>query len=257
MAVGYLLYFGAVLFVTLAVSAVASSARFALVTLCGFWIMTTLLLPRAAADLADRLYPSPSAAELWSEIHKAVAAGIDGHDPADARRKALEAEVLRKHGVTRVEDLPVNFDGIALQAGEEYGNGVYDRVHGRLWDGYAAQERILGEASLAAPVLAARSLSMEIAGTGLGHQRDFLVAAEAQRRAMQRQLNGYLADHSKTGESTFAAGRELWEAVPAFDYRAPGLRWAIARQRGALTVLAAWLLAGAAAALLTARRVKP
>jgi ABC-2 type transport system permease protein len=51
----YLLYFGIFIGVSLAVSAWAKSARFALVALLAFWIVNGLIAPRAVADAAKRI----------------------------------------------------------------------------------------------------------------------------------------------------------------------------------------------------------
>ncbi|MGQ0541199.1 MAG: ABC transporter permease subunit, partial [Blastocatellia bacterium] len=109
MCLAYLLYFGAFIGVGLAVSAFASNTRVALVALIGFWIFSCLILPRAANDLAERIYRTPASAEFWAKVDSDMKSGIDGHDPANKRTKELEQQLLAQYKVEKVEDLPVNF----------------------------------------------------------------------------------------------------------------------------------------------------
>jgi ABC-2 type transport system permease protein len=186
MAATYLLYFAAIIAVSLAVSARARSSRLALVTLLGFWIFNGLIAPRIVADLAKSIHKTPSAFEFGQKIELALKNGVDGHDPADQRAAALKAELLKKYNVSSVEALPVSFQGISLQAGEEHGNQIFDHYYSELWDTFQQQERIHQAASLVAPVLAVRSLSMSLAGTDFAQHAHFARAAEDYRRGIQR-----------------------------------------------------------------------
>ena len=57
--------------------------------------------------------------------------GIDGHNPYDKRREALKNKYLSDYQVDSLSQLPINFDGIVMQADEEYGNLVWDKHFGR------------------------------------------------------------------------------------------------------------------------------
>jgi ABC-2 type transport system permease protein len=116
------------------VSARARSSGSALVWLLGFWFASTLVLPRLAAEAAERAYPVPSMQLFAKALKHDFAEGIDGHNPAGQRVEALRQQVLRQYRVSRVEDLPVSFDGLMLQAGEAYGHQVLDRQFGNLWE---------------------------------------------------------------------------------------------------------------------------
>jgi ABC-2 type transport system permease protein len=256
MAVAYLLYFGALVGVSLAASARASSARIALVALLGFWIANGLVMPRAMADLSERLHPTPSSTALWGAMRDDMANGLDGHDPQDQRRKQLEQRVLEEHGVTKVEELPVSFAGIALQEGEEYGNKVFDKHFGALWATYERQNRVQLLGAIAAPLLAVRSASMGFAGTDWAHHRHFVAEAEGYRREVQRVLNGHMTKNAKGRDFDYRADASFWETVKPFAYESPGAGWALGQQAGALGLLAAWCALGLAAAVLAATRVR-
>ncbi|MBM3787176.1 MAG: DUF3526 domain-containing protein, partial [Acidobacteria bacterium] len=140
MTLGYLLYFGTFLGVSLAVSAWASSSRSALIILLGFWMFNALIAPRAASDIAKALRPAPSAFQFARGIEKALQG--DGHDSASSRAKRLEQELMKKYNVDKVEALPINFTGARLQDGEDHGNEVFDQAYSRLWTVFDAQDGV-------------------------------------------------------------------------------------------------------------------
>jgi ABC-2 type transport system permease protein len=229
-----LLYFVAMIAASLAVSAWARSSRLALVTLLGFWIFNGLIAPRAVSDLAKTVYPTPSAFEFAHRMELAL------QDGAEKRAEALRAAVMKKYNVTRMDALPVGFQGISLQAGEDHGNEVFDHYYSQLWDTFERQDRVHQTASLVAPVLAVRSLSMALAGTDFAQHAQFARAAEDYRRLIQRTLNSDLMTRPATGDGPYLRGRDLWEKIPDFDYRAPGLGWVLGKQSLSLILLSAW-----------------
>ncbi len=238
-------------FLTLAISALVSSARLALALLSGLWLIGVLLLPRLAAEQAEAAYPAPEPATFWAEIRRAQSEGIDGHNASDARTQALQAETLRRYGVDKIEDLPVSFAGVALQAGEEYGNQVYDRFFGKLWEGYAMQAAVQSAYAWLAPVIAARTLATRAAGTDLAQHRHFATAAESHRRALQRFLNGDMIEHAKGQDFDYLAAADLWQKAPVFQYRVPTLEAA----SGPMFILATWLVVGLFACFASAWRL--
>jgi ABC-2 type transport system permease protein len=239
---------------SLAVSAASSSSRVSLAVLLGFWAVTAFLVPRVVSDIAPRLHPAPAPDDFWREI-TAETRGADGHSGTDERTLQLKQEVLAKYGVTRVEDLPVNFEGMRLQAGEEHGNEVFDHNFGKLWTIYEQQERVHQWASLASPLLAVRSISMAMAGTDLAHLRHFTTAAEQYRRMVNKKMNLNVATQSRSGQYYYFADRKLWEDTAAFRYDPPDAGWALSRQRLPAALLAAWATAALVAGLVAVRRM--
>jgi ABC-2 type transport system permease protein len=227
-----------------------------LLALLAFWIVNSLLVPRLAADAAERLHPAPNAKIFWEAVSKDLKEGIDGHNTRDQRVEKLKQQVLAQYQVARVEDLPVNFSGISLQAGEEYGNQVFDKHVGELWETYARQENVHSFAALAAPFMALRAWSMGLSGTDLGQHRHFVTAAENYRRALNKMMNEDLTYNSKIQGYNYFAQRDLWEKSPDFVYAAPALGWVLREQSWSAAALLCWLLLAAAAAFFAARRMK-
>lgn len=237
----YLLYFATLVAVGLGVSARARTSRSALVTLLAFWFCTSLIAPRAAADLAASVYPTPSVVAFQSAMERELADSKEMERRLEQRRQ----ELLNRYNATSLDAVPVNFSGISLQEGEEHGNEVFDRHFGALFHAYEQQNELRQLLGVASPFLAARSVSMGLAGTDFAHHRSFVTAAEDYRRQLQRVMNGDIADHSKPGV-VYTAGPDLWARVPEFEYEAPGLGWALAQNGKALVMLALWLMVGVA-----------
>ena len=256
MSLGYLLYFGLFIGVTLAVSARAKSAQMALVLLLGFWVINGVIAPRAVADIGRRIYPTPSAFSFQQAIDREMQSGPDGHDSADKRTAALREKVMKQYGVDRIEALPINFAGLSLQESEEHGNRVFDRHYGDLWARFEQQNRLKWWTGLLAPMMAMQSFSMGLAGTDMFHHQDFAAAAESYRRILIRKMNDDLTFNAVQKDFSYQAQPGLWQTVDEFRYEAPSTRVALTRQRTSLAILATWCLASLGAAILLARQMK-
>ena len=246
MSVAYLAYFVIFVAVSLFVSARAPSARVALIVLLAFWTLNSLVAPRAMSDIARRAHPTPSAFEFTTRVDAELKKGIDGHSP-DARTEALKATLLAQYRVTSVDSLPMNFDAVAMQRGEEDANTVFDRHYGALYDTYRRQNVVHQLGGIVAPLLAVRSLSMALAGTDVEQHRSFAEAAERYRRLLVKRMNDHMAQHSRTGDWNYKAGPELWRDVPPFEYAAPSTASVLGHHWWSIVLLGAWVLIGAIA----------
>jgi ABC-2 type transport system permease protein len=180
-----------------------------------------------------------------------LASGIDGHSPSGARADALRDSVLKANGVSSVDALPFNYDGFAMQRGEEHANEVYAYFFGQLWDRFAQQDRTQLVGAVVAPVIAVRFLSMGIAGTDFGQHRAFAEQAEAYRQEFNRVMNDEIRDKARADESfSYQSDSTLWRSIPAFEYDAPSLGRVLASHGASLVVVVGWL---ALAALLVGR----
>jgi len=256
MAVGYLLYFGIFLGLSLAVSALSGTSKTALLALLGFWVVNCLVVPRASADLASRLHPAPSAFEFHRALGEELSQGINSHDPNSQGMQALRETILLRYGVEREEDLPVSFAGIALQEAEEYGYGVYDKHFAALWNTFARQDQAQRLAAVVSPYLAVRSLSMGAAGTNFARDREFADAAERYRRDLIKIMNDDITQNAQGKNFGYTADADLWEKVPDFHHEALDFRGSLAENRPDLIILAAWFLTAGFAAMIATARVR-
>jgi ABC-2 type transport system permease protein len=250
MTLSYVAYFAIFVAVSLAVSARASSSRVALLVLLAFWALNSLVAPRALSDIARRVHPTPSAFAFVAALDADIRKGIDGHDP-DARAESLKQSLLAKYGVTTVDSLPINFDAVRMQQSEEDANVVFDRHYGALYDTYRRQNTVHQLGALVAPLLAVRSLSMGLAGTDVEHHRSFASSAEQYRRMLIRQMNGNMAENSRSGDFSYKADPSTWRDVPPFEYEAPPLAQAMAMHTPSVWLLAVWLVLGLLSVLRT------
>jgi len=246
----YVLYFSTLIAIGLGVSARARSSSVALIVLLSLWFGNSLLVSRAAADLAGTIYPTPSAVAFQTAMEKDLA----DSSVVEERLKQRREELMRQYNASSMDAVPVNFSGISLQEGEEHGNEVFDWHFGRLFGLYEQQNRLQQLAGVAAPLLPTRTLSMALAGTDFAHHRDFAQAAESYRRGMQRLLNSDIAQHAAPGV-VYTAGPELWNRVPEFVYERPGLSWVAAHNGLSLCLLGAWFAAAVAFAYAGATRM--
>ncbi len=251
LALVYLLYIG--IFVLLALAVSASSCRFALVVLIGFWSLNCLLAPRAVSELAAALYPLPEPVSFKTRMQQALA------DPAGAAAmlKQRTAALIKDHAAASAEDLPVNLGGLSLQVGEEHGYEVFDRFYGELFAPMEAQNRLLQGAAALFPMLGVQAISMGLAGTDLAQHRDFVRAAEAHRRTEIRIINDDILAHPLKAGDVHDRDHELWAKVPRFDYQPPALGWVVRQQVSVLALLAAWFGLAAWLVSRSAERLQP
>jgi ABC-2 type transport system permease protein len=231
MSLSYLLYFVAFIGISLTVSALAKSARLALVCLLGFWIFNGLAAPRLFSDLSRTVYRTPSSFAFAQGMDKEMKKGID--------EVALKKKLLAQYKVETIEQLPVNYAGISLRADEEHGNEIYDKHYGELWDTFEAQNRLQQQGGLLAPLMAIRSVSMGLSGTDFAQFRDFSIAAEKYRRMFIDVMNDDIAHAPKT-EGAYMGDEKLWSKVPAFEYNAPTVDVVLGQQAWSLGLLALW-----------------
>ena len=248
MGAAHVVYLTTFVGLSLAASALMSS-RLALVSLLAFWMVNGLMVPRIAADVANRLHRLPSAIAFRQALER----DLNDTREVESRLAVKRAALLEQYNVTDVDKLPVGFSGLSLQAGEEHGNQVFDEHYASLFDTYDRQNRTVVAAGIIAPLVAMQSLSMALAGTDMAHHRHFVAAAEGYRRMMQGVLNDDIFKHQKPGE-VYMAGGDLWSQIPQFEYVTPSTTWVVRQQWPAMVLLALWAAIAMAAARWAVRR---
>ncbi len=248
-----LLFLGGFAVFCLLVSACCRQTRTALLLLLGIWAFGTLVAPRGVMEWAEARHPTPSALDFRQAIDGGLADGAERERRIQARAKAL----LRQYGLDDLDDLPVNFNAVRLQEGEEHGNRVFDAVFGELHDGYLAQERWLQGAGWMAPFLAFQALSSGLAGSDLLHFRDFVDSAEAHRRMIQKAMNDAIYLQPETDGRRYVAAPELWATIPTFDYRPLATADVMAFYGPGWTALIAWFVVPLLALMAVSRRLAP
>ena len=242
---------------TLWISSRLPTATRALAVLVACWIAQGIVIPRAAAALAAATYPLPSSSEFNARLAADTRALGDSHNPNDPTFAQLRAETLARYGVTRVEDLPVNYGAIVMARGEELSAAVFARHYDELAALMHRQETLVHGAALVAPGLGLRAVSAAAAGTDLGAQLKFHRDAEAHRFAFVQKLNQLHRDEIRfVGDRDQRLGSATWSAFPDFHAVAPSLRDALRDSGPAWLALLLWA-AAPLAALLRTRALRP
>lgn len=234
-----------------AVSLRMADARLALATLFGLWILFALLLPRAASGAVDAVRPLPSSQSVRQEI--AEAAPAFWSDADNARNRAL---LLRRHGVTRIEDIP-NPRMAELDLRERHSHAIFDRVLGGFYAKVADQDRLFATLGFLSPTIAIEAASASAAGSDFSHHRHFIDSAEQYRRDLVNRMNADGMAHGAHGAERHTSDARLWSQVPTFLYRPPALGTRSADAWPAFAALAAWLALSGLILTAASRRLRP
>lgn len=266
MALGYALYLGLWVIGIVTVSALVRDARTALMVLLGIWTLTTILVPRVAPDVALSAKPLPTRLETDIAIQRDLRRIGDSHNPDDPHFAAFQAKVLAQYGVSKVEDLPVNYRGLLAMEGEKLTSSLFDKYAAEQFAQQRGQGKIAISFGLASPAVAMRSLSMALSGTDLEGHRRFLQQAEAYRFTIVQQLNRLqakavtYADDGNRNKDPDAARRvridsEHWHDVPDFSYRSATLAEKLKAALPGAAILLLWLVLAGVVLRLAVRRL--
>lgn len=252
----YLFYLGGFVFLTLGVSALARSARQALLVLLAFWLLNCFVLPRAMTDLAGHLAPAPTGAAFIQALTDARRATF-GHDESHPAFIAFREKVLRDYGVSRTADLPVDFRGLALREDDHAGYRIHDEHFGRLWAIYDDQDSLRQRLGWLFPGSSIQAVSAGLTGTDTRNHVHFARAAEAHRRVIQETMSENLIQHRRNGDPDYSADGRLWAHIPPFAYTPPSLGERLTWQTASLGQLSLWLGGCIALSLWAVHRLRP
>lgn len=264
-ALGYAAYLTLWAILVILVSALMRRGRDALLALLTLWAVLVILLPRVAPDIAAQAHALPTRLETDIAIAQDLHRLGDSHNPDDPFFKAFKEKTLRQYGVTRVEDLPVNYKGLLAVEGEKLTSGLFDDYAGRSFAIQAAQSRLNDGFGIVSPAISLRRLSMAAAGTDLAGHRRFLTQAEAYRFDMVQMLNRLQADSvSYANDMASDAGADRrkrisadhWHSIPQFRFQPATAADLVKAGIPGLSLLLAWLILAALALLPAARHLQ-
>lgn len=239
---GFGLFYGAILNGIFLVSSLIRTPASCLLILLGLWMAGSWMVPKMAASLAENKYPAPALAELRLRINEAMSKGLMGHGTSNERVDKLREEILAEYGVERVEDLPINFNAVAMQDSEEYGYEVFDHFYQQVKDQYNRQDGLFLKFGFLSPVLPASLFSMALSQTDEHAHWHFNRAVEMYRREFVEILNREMMMNSKTGDWSYRSKESTWEKVPEFQYESPSLAENLRLTKGSLGALSFWAI---------------
>lgn len=244
---------------TVAVSALCARAQTALAALLVVWAASVIVVPRLAAEHAATALPLPTRFETDIAIARDLSEIGDSHDPNDPYFNEFRQRVLAKYGVSRVEDLPVNYKGLLGMEGERLTARLFEQYANASFERQEAQLRRVDQWSVLSPVMALQRLSMVVSGTDLHAYRRFVEAAEQHRYRFVQHLNqlqaeklSYAGDRSSRDSRI---GREHWHGIADFHHEPEPALEAMRRAMPAAGMLLAWASGMACLLVWTARRL--
>ncbi|MEM6722876.1 MAG: DUF3526 domain-containing protein [Bacteroidota bacterium] len=239
----YALYYFIITGLTVLFSARSNNVTVALTSMLGIWILWTIFLPTILMSTIEKWNDLPSRNAFQTAMKEDRSKGIDGHNPSDERGKELEAKTLEEYGVDSLYKLPINFDGLRMQADEEYGNQVWDKHFGHLREVMAQQKKKYQFAGLINPFISLQNASMGFTASDNFHHQEFLVQVEHYRRDFIKMLNDEHAyGGSKTGDWGWKADNAFFKSVPDYHYQAAKLTAVLPKYLVDLLVLGLWVL---------------
>jgi ABC-2 type transport system permease protein len=194
MLAGYVMYLAIWSGIVVLISALLEKSRTALLSLIAIWTLLVIVIPRGLPEIASAATRLPTQVETDISIHRDVARIGDSHNPDDPYFAQFRARVLKNYGVTRVEDLPVNYRGLVAVEGERITAALFEDYADRTFDVLEQQNDWIDNAGAVSPWLAIRRLSMAAAQTDLAAYRTFLEQAEAYRYRLVQALNEMQAE---------------------------------------------------------------
>jgi len=241
--ISYGLYYLIVVFLSTFISTSFKNNSSAISLLLATWIVWTIFLPKIWGNTVEKVHPLPSRQNFIAQMKEDRSKGIDGHNPRDKRRSVLEKEYLVKYKVDSLSQLPINFDGIVMQADEEYGNQVWDKHFGNNYLIYQKQKKLYQLSGLLNPFSALQNLSMGFCGSDMIHHLDFLKKAEHYRRYLIKTLNDKHAHGgSKTGEWRWTVDNAFFRSIKTFDYQTMLIKDQIGNYLLDILVLIVWVI---------------
>ena len=239
----YAAYLFIITTISVLVSAWAKQAKTSLLLQLAAWILLMLVLPKITANAGAILYPLEHKAVFAKALKEDREKGIDGHNPTDERSKLFEDSLLKKYGVDSMSKLPVNSDGLLMQADEEYANIVYDKHFKRIRQTITNQNSISKYTSFINPYLAVRNTSMAICESDFSSHLNLLENAEVYRRYLIKTLNDKMAyGGSKTGDWLWKVDANYWETIKDFTYPTTTIKQNLQSHNTEIAALLLWLL---------------
>ncbi len=240
----YALYYFIISGLTVFISARGQKPTAALTSMLGVWILWTIFLPNILMSTVERLHELPSRNEFSKAMKDDRSKGIDGHNPTDKRGKELEQRILAKYEVDSLSQLPINFDGLRMQADEDYGNKVWDKHFGSLNEVFTQQKQSYQLAGIFNPFISLQNASMGFSASDNLHHQEFLLQVENYRRDFIKTLNDKHAyGGSKTGDWGWKADNAFFKSVPDYKYLPIVLSSVFPKYRLDLISLLAWTIA--------------
>jgi len=243
---GYAAWLGLWSLLVILISSWCARGRDALLALLAGWAILVILLPRVVPDIANAALTLPTRFENEINVERDYQALGDSHDPDDPSFNAFRERILKQYGVTRIEDLPVNFKGLVGMEGERQSSELFNRYAAVSFDQQEQQNRLLDGIAWLSPTLALRRLSMAATQTDFANFRRFLEQGEQYRYDLVQGLNQLQVDKisyaQDQGSANARVSNTYWQTFPPFEYQSLTTTQTLRRVLPAGGILVLWLV---------------
>jgi ABC-2 type transport system permease protein len=255
--IGYFFWLMLWVLAVLVISTFAARRRDALLALLALWAVTVILLPRLLPGIAAMGAPLTTRFETEIAVHRDLVAMGDSHDPADPYFNAFKARTLARYGVSRIEDLPVNYKGLLGMEGERMTSDLFNAYAAKASARQERQMALVDGFGLASPVIALKRLSMTASGTDRAGYQRFVEQAEAYRYGLVQRLNRLQAEKVTLAEDgdRKRIDRATWQSHPDFVFHPSGAGETWRTAAPALAVLLLWVAGLSLLLVVAARRL--
>ncbi|KNZ33545.1 MAG: delta 1-pyrroline-5-carboxylate reductase [Methylibium sp. NZG] len=253
---------------TLLASVLLTRRAAVLATLVTLWIGLTLVLPAVAVSSAAQSAPMAGKLErdlaMFADLRKLG----DSHNANDPAFAELRAGLLAKHGVQRVEELPVNLRGVVAQVGEQKLTQTLNTHAGAQRAAETRQAAALASFGWFTPLLAVADASRVLAATDLTHHHRFLQDAETLRYDFVQGLNqvhaeklAYADDVRRSSDPQAERRTRVdsahWQLLDRFRFEPDPAGKRIAQARPQWLMLGVWCAVLVGAVFWAGGRLKP
>jgi ABC-2 type transport system permease protein len=254
--IAYLAWFLLISIFTVLSSAWSRNSTSSLITCLGVWVFCSILLPRMSANWADQAAPLPSRHAFNRAVQQGYSKGMNNDGTAQERRKRYQETILKQYKVDSLNQLPVNFDGLSMQYGEDYNSQVYQQV-AKITDSLIRrQQSFLETTALLNPFMAIQQVSMGLTGTDYFHHLSFHQQAREYRDEFIRALNLELAKNGGPHLTyDYKVGPDWFKKTKPFHWQMPSTSDAFGWHASAWTSIGIWLLAACLLIPVTAKKM--
>lgn len=239
-----------------AVSWASRQLHSALLALLLLWVCLCMVLPRGLANLAQTRYPTTARVTAEYQAEEKLKHIGNSHNPDDPHFAQFKAETLRRYGVEKVEDLPVNYQGLLMQEGERLTTALYREQQAMHDQQLLKQNAFIFHWCWLSPALALQYLHMASSGSDLAHHQAFLTQSEHRRYALIQYLNQiHTQVVSQANDKNTRVSAEFWKKAPRPAITLAPLQTSINALRTAWAVLLIWLLIATALLLKSLHRL--
>ncbi len=246
LSLGYLIYLFIISLIAVWGSAMAKTAKTALIRLIACWLFFTLILPKLAQVAGQVSFPTPSRIEFNTTVEEELIKQGDSHNPDDPHYKSLKDSLLRTHQVSSTKDLPFNYSGFIMREGERLSTETFRRHQLQLMESYEKQQNIIRWTAALNPYIAIKNLSMALSGTNFPVYKHFQAQTEAYRYHLAQTMNELQINHvsnkiSSSADKKAQLSQQYWRDFPDFQYQFLPFKQKIQDELLSLLSLLLWL----------------